>query len=139
MRTEPRRGRARRAYGLRDSDARGASGRRGRKRGGDRPTSGSSWGAWCRLRIDCDLRSRQRPSRSPAVARSLLQVGRGGLWAMNLAGKRIVVTGGSGFLGSHVVDELRTYSPAELVVPRQRDYDLVRSGAAARLLRDARP
>jgi GDP-L-fucose synthase len=58
---------------------------------------------------------------------------------MNLAGKRIVVTGGSGFLGSHVVDELRTHSPAGVVVPRQRDYDLVKPGTAARLLRDARP
>jgi GDP-L-fucose synthase len=58
---------------------------------------------------------------------------------MDLAGKRIIVTGGSGFLGSHVVDELRGYSPAAVVVPRRRDYDLVRPGSAARLLRDARP
>jgi GDP-L-fucose synthase len=58
---------------------------------------------------------------------------------MNLAAKRIVVTGGSGFLGSHVVDELWTHSPAKVVVPRQQEYDLVRPGASARLLRDARP
>jgi GDP-L-fucose synthase len=58
---------------------------------------------------------------------------------MSLAGRRIVVTGGSGFLGSHLVEELRAHRPAELVVPRRRDYDLVQRQACRRLLQDARP
>jgi GDP-L-fucose synthase len=52
---------------------------------------------------------------------------------------RVVVTGGAGFLGSHVVERLRTKGCAEIVVPRSRDYDLVQGEAVARLLRDARP
>ncbi|HEX6739780.1 MAG TPA: NAD-dependent epimerase/dehydratase family protein, partial [Vicinamibacteria bacterium] len=58
---------------------------------------------------------------------------------MSLRGKRIVITGGSGFLGSHVVEELRSHAPAELVVPRRRDYDLVHRESCRRLLQEARP
>jgi GDP-L-fucose synthase len=58
---------------------------------------------------------------------------------MNLAGRRIVVTGGAGFLGRHVVAELRRRGVTEVVVPRRKDYDLVEREAARRLLQDARP
>jgi GDP-L-fucose synthase len=58
---------------------------------------------------------------------------------MTLAGKRIVVTGGSGFLGSHLVEELRAQSPADVFVPRKTDYDLVEREACRRLVEDARP
>ena len=58
---------------------------------------------------------------------------------MELAGKRVIVTGGSGFLGSHVVDEMAGRGAAEVVVPRKKDYDLVEPGAARRLLADHRP
>lgn len=58
---------------------------------------------------------------------------------MELRGRRVVVTGGAGFLGSHVVERLRERGAAEIVVPRKRDYDLVEREACRRLIADARP
>lgn len=56
-----------------------------------------------------------------------------------LAGKRITVTGGAGFLGSFVVDKLAQCGCAEVFVPRSSKYDLRRADAVAQLMRDARP
>jgi GDP-L-fucose synthase len=53
-------------------------------------------------------------------------------------GRRVVVTGGAGFLGSFVVGRLRE-AGASVFVPRSADYDLVDRAAARRLLTDARP
>jgi len=58
---------------------------------------------------------------------------------IDLSGKRVVVTGGSGFLGSFVVDALRRRGVRDVIVPRRRDYDLVDRGACARLVREVRP
>lgn len=41
--------------------------------------------------------------------------------------KRVIVTGGTGFLGSFVVEKLRERGAAESIVPRSRDYDLTQS------------
>lgn len=43
---------------------------------------------------------------------------------MRLQKKRIVVTGGAGFLGSHLVDKLETLECERIEVPRSEDYDL---------------
>jgi GDP-L-fucose synthase len=59
---------------------------------------------------------------------------------MNLfSNKRIVVTGGTGFLGSFVVEKLRERGCREIFVPGSREYDLVEMEAVKRLYRDARP
>jgi GDP-L-fucose synthase len=56
-----------------------------------------------------------------------------------LAGKRVLVTGGAGFLGSHVVESLRARGVSDVFVPRSRDYNLVDRDACRRVLADARP
>jgi GDP-L-fucose synthase len=53
--------------------------------------------------------------------------------------KRVVVTGGAGFLGSYVVDALRGAGCTEITVPRSADYDLRDLTAVQRLYVDARP
>ncbi len=58
--------------------------------------------------------------------------------ATGLAGRKIVVTGGAGFLGGQVVADLRGRG-AEVVVPRKKDYDLVDREASRRLLSETRP
>lgn len=54
-------------------------------------------------------------------------------------GKRVIVTGGAGFLGSVVVRRLGALEAGEVIVPRSRDCDLRDLGAIQRLLRDSRP
>jgi len=56
-----------------------------------------------------------------------------------LAGKRICVTGGGGFLGSFVVEELERRGCRDIFVPRRKDYDLTTTAAIERLFADARP
>ena len=53
--------------------------------------------------------------------------------------KRVVVTGGAGFLGSFVVEQLRTKGCRQIIVPRSRDYDLVEMEAVRRLYADTTP
>ena len=51
--------------------------------------------------------------------------------------KRVIVTGGSGFLGSFVVDALHARGAAEIMVPRRNDYDLRDITAIRQLFSDA--
>ena len=53
--------------------------------------------------------------------------------------KRVVVTGGAGFLGSFVVQQLRAKGCRHIVVPRSRDYNLVQMEAVRRLYSESRP
>ena len=53
--------------------------------------------------------------------------------------ERVAVTGGAGFLGSYVVEELRRRGARDVFVPRSVDYDLVDMGAVKRFYAEARP
>jgi len=58
---------------------------------------------------------------------------------MDLASKRIVVTGGAGFLGSHLVDQLRLMGCQNIFVPRFEEFDLTRMEAIDRLFKEQQP
>jgi GDP-L-fucose synthase len=55
---------------------------------------------------------------------------------MNLANKRVLLTGGSGFLGQYVYKELIDRNVQSIFVPRSTDYDLVEQAAVRRLFHE---
>ena len=57
----------------------------------------------------------------------------------DLSKKTILVTGGAGFLGQHVVETLWERGFRQIVVPRREKYDLTRETSVERLYDDVRP
>jgi GDP-L-fucose synthase len=55
------------------------------------------------------------------------------------AERRVLVTGGAGFLGTHVVRNIREQGCQTVIVPRSREFDLREKAAIIRLLEQARP
>ena len=53
--------------------------------------------------------------------------------------KRVVVTGGAGFLGSRVVAKLKERGCEHIFVPRSRDYDLREKDAIVQMYQDSQP
>lgn len=59
--------------------------------------------------------------------------------ALDLRKSKVLVTGGSGFLGSHVHEELARRAAREVVCPRSKDYDLRDATATRTLFERERP
>ena len=53
--------------------------------------------------------------------------------------KKVVITGGAGFLGSFVVEQLRGKDCEDIFVPRSKEYDLVQMDAVKQLYSDRKP
>ena len=58
---------------------------------------------------------------------------------MDLSTKRVLVTGGSGFLGRHIIAALGRAGCGDIVAPRRAEYDLTREADVRRLYADLKP
>ena len=59
----------------------------------------------------------------------------------NLTNKRIVITGGAGFLGQHLQRRLkeRGVLPDQILIPQIEDYDLTQEADVVRMYEDMQP
>jgi GDP-L-fucose synthase len=58
---------------------------------------------------------------------------------MNWNERRIAITGGSGFLGSALMERMQAAGYRHLFIPRRRDYDLTQTAQVERFYSDAKP
>lgn len=58
---------------------------------------------------------------------------------IDLSAKRICVTGGAGFLGTHLIKKLWGKGATEIFIPHYEDYDLVKETDIQRMLTDSNP
>ena len=57
----------------------------------------------------------------------------------SISHKRILVTGGAGFLGKVVCDRLREHDPSAVITPRKKEYDLTEQSAVRKMLDEQKP
>jgi GDP-L-fucose synthase len=53
--------------------------------------------------------------------------------------RRVLITGGRGFLGRHIVDRLQSLGTSELILPRRSEFDLTEQADVRRLFEQTRP
>lgn len=53
--------------------------------------------------------------------------------------KRVCITGGAGFLGSHLIENLKRRGATDIFVPKIENYNLVEKGDIQRMLDDSKP
>ena len=58
---------------------------------------------------------------------------------MNLQNKKICITGGAGFLGSHLIENLKSKGCENIFVPHIEDYDLTTEKDIIKMYQDAKP
>jgi GDP-L-fucose synthase len=58
---------------------------------------------------------------------------------LDWAQKRICVTGGAGFLGTHLIRDLKVRGAQDIFIPTLEEYDLVEKDSIQKMLSDAKP
>ena len=58
---------------------------------------------------------------------------------LDLSTQRVCVTGGSGFLGTHLIEKLKQYGAREIFVPEYPEFDLVKEADILRMIKESRP
>src|SRR5512133_550319 len=53
--------------------------------------------------------------------------------------KRVCITGGAGFLGSHLIENLKGRGATDIFIPKIEDYNLVEKADIQRMLDDSKP
>ena len=58
---------------------------------------------------------------------------------LDLSNQRVCVTGGAGFLGTHLIEKLKEHGANDIFVPTYPEYDLVKEADILRMIDDAKP
>ena len=92
-----------------------------------------------RIMVDADLKEIDSKIKGGGDALRTAVDSAGEEYVIRLSEKRIVVTGGAGFLGGHLVERLQSAGCGQVFVPLQSEYDLTQAEAIRAAFRSPRP